>query len=456
MPPHSSRRLTVAHHQCPARLFCMPALFVDVIPALRSQLRLPLLTLELLWRFCPQLMALWLLGAIGGGALNELAVMTGHLNGLAGLSVLSLVVLLKLVIIVALFETVRAGLPALDAASRLTAQRSETSLDKDAETKPPGFVTALALTLVPFFAYYTAWGFLGETVRNYSKLAFDLTLSGQAPIALEFKSGGMWLFGSVAAAWAVRYGAKSMRRRSKASIWPIAIVVCEANWAFIGLYVISDWHDEIRSFVAHLPEAFGRFLSSLSPVRDAAAAGILPRPSDAVPRSLGEAATSLFFYALYPVVWLTLAALVYGYDINGDRPVSEGRIGRALSRWHLLPKSIRDFIAHFIAGTAKRYRALAEGVGLALNSGLELTILAIVLYRLLDWGSMWIWYGLAQWIGPHEWVLWQTIAQAISLLFGIPSDPGDSLFVTPIKICLLAAALEIGFSQGRQWHGSAP
>ncbi|TWF47649.1 hypothetical protein [Neorhizobium alkalisoli] len=426
----------------------MTAITEDITPLLRPVVHLPLLTFRLLSRFWPQLMALWLIGAIGGGVLNELAVTIGQVNGLAGLSFLSFVVLLKLVIIVALLETVRPGLPALHAASAQAETKTGTLGGSG-----PGFITALALTLVPFFAYYAAWGFLGETVRNYSKLSLDLTFSGQSLNPLEFRNAGAWLFASVAVAWAVRRFAKWMHKRSKASVWPILIVVCEANWAFIGLYVISDWQDEIRAFVAHLPDMLGRFFGGIALVKDAAAANLLPPPADALSLSPRQTMISLFFYALYPAVWLTLAALVYGYDINGDRPVTEGRIGRALSRWQALPKALRDFIAHFLSGTAKRYRALAEGVGLALNSGIGLTVAMILLYRLLDWGSMWLWYYLAQQIGPHEWVLWQTIAQAISLFLGNPSDPGDSLLVTPIKICLLAAALEIGFSQGRKWHG---
>lgn len=76
----------------------------------------------------------------------------------------------------------------------------------------------------------------------------------------------------------------------------------------------------------------------------------------------------------------------------------------------------------------------------------------ILLYRLLDWSSAWAWYGISRLIGPHDLPLWQMIAQAISLVFGSPSAPGDGVLIMPIKICLLAAALEIGFAQGREWR----
>ena len=406
------------------------------------------LTVCLLWRFWPQLAALWLLGFIGNLILNEAAAFVGRWNALGGLSMLAFVVLLKLIVIVALFETVRPGLPALDAASRITVEQT------GAETEPASssFVSALALALVPFFAFYAAWGFLGDTVRDYSRLSLTLLLSGEGGGLLDV-SGGVWLILPVGVAWIVRRFAKAMHKRSPAPLWPILIVVCEANWAFIGLFVLSEWQDEIQAWFSRLPEAIGVFLGLLNPVTDAAAQQVIPPPPEFTPPPIGAPLVSLFFYALYPVVWLTLAALVYGYDIHGERAVEEGRLARAISRWQALPKSVRDFVSHFISGTFKRYQALAEGIGLALNSGIVPVLIAVLVYRLLDWGSAWAWYGLTQLIGPHELPLWQIFAQTISPFIGTPSDPGEGLLVTPIKVCLLAATLEVGFAQGRKWRG---
>lgn len=427
---------------------------------IRTAFRQLRLTVVLLWRFWPQLTAIWLLGFIGNLLLNEMAAMIGRWNSLAGLSILAIVVLLKLIVIVALFETVRRGLPALDAASRSPADKAaaEAQIQTEqiqTEVEPGNFVSALAFSLVPFFAFYAAWGFLGDTVRDYSRLSLSLFMSGESTGLLDV-SGGAWLVVPVLVAWVVRRFAKAMHKRSRASIWPVLIVICEANWAFIGLFVVSEWQDEIRAWFSHLPETIGVLLSFLAPVTSAVAQQAVPLPPEFSAPPIGTQLISLFFYALYPVVWLTLAALVYGYDIHGERALSEGRLSHAVSRWQTLPKSVRDFISHFISGTLKRYRALAEGIGLALNSGIVPVLVAITVYRLLDWGSAWAWYGLTQVIGPHDLPLWQIIAQIISPFIGNPSEPGEGLLVTPIKICLLAATLEIGFAQGREWRGRKP
>ncbi len=404
------------------------------------------LTLMLFARFWPQLIALWLIGFSGGLALTDLAALVGRWNALAGLSLLSLVVLLKLVIIVALFETVRRGLPTLHAASA----QNDRGATEPGVARKTNFVTALALTLVPFFAFYAAWGFLADTLRDYARLSFDLLLSGETAKPLEV-TGGAWLVVSVAIAWAIRRFAKFMSKRSKSPLWPIVIVICEANWAFIGIFVISTWQDDIRNWFTHLPDVIGNLFTMLDPVPGAIAQD-LPAPAEFADTSFSQRLQSVFLYALYPAVWLTIAALIYGYDINGEHPLPARGLSAAISRWQALPKFLQDFVAHFIAGTLKRYRTLAEGVGLALSSGFALTLCAILSYRLLDFGSAWAWFGISRWIGPQETALWPVIAQGISLLFGTPSDPGEGLLVSPLKICLLAATLEIGFARGREWR----
>ncbi|WP_448953709.1 hypothetical protein [Labrys neptuniae] len=399
--------------------------------------------LVLLRRYGPQLMAIWLIGMLAEDVLTEIAVHIGFLNQLAGLSTLTLVVLTKLVMIVAMFELIRPGLPSLQAA----AKAAESAEAEASGTGSAGFTTALSLALVPFFAFYAAWGFLGDTVREYSKLALDLTPFGQNARILDV-SGGWWLLASVATAWLVRLGAKQMHKRSSHVFWPILIVVCEANWAFIALYVLTNWHNEITAFIAHLPETMGGWLFPA-----AKAAAVAPSVEN-TPTSWGDALTSLFFYALYPVVWLTLAALVYGYDIGRSGAPAPGRWSRAIARWDGLPQSLRDFLGHFVAGTAKRYRALAEGVGLTFSSGLALIVAVIIIFRILDWASAWAWYGAARLIGPHEIGLWQIIAHALSIAFGSPSAPGNGALIMPLKVTLLAAGLETGFARGRQWRSA--
>lgn len=404
---------------------------------------------RLLGRFWPQLMALWLINNIAANALTEIAVRLGFLNRLAGLATLTLVVLVELVAVVAMFETVRPGLRRLDAASR-TGEESARRNPRGARMRH--FATALTLALVPFFLYYAAWGFLGDAVRSYAKISLDLDPFGERGGGHILDMGsGWWLFASVAVAWAVRRGAKVMRARSDAAIWPIVIVVCEANWAFTGLYVISEWKDEIVAWAAALPDVIGWLRSEFSAIGKVIAATI-PPPVEETPQGPFAAARGLFFYALYPLVWLTLAAIVYGYDVHGISVPTESRTARTIARWRSLPKVLRDFIGHFLDGTVMRYRALANGVQLTLGTGVTLIVSVVVLYRLLDWLAAWAWWSTAQAIGPQDLLLWQVLGYAVSIAFGNPSAPGYGLLVEPIKICLLAATIELSLAGGRTWR----
>lgn len=422
-------------------------------------------TLRLWLRFLPQLMAIALLSVIARGLLLEAAVSIGFVNHLAGLISLSVVVLVKLVVVVALFEVLRSALPAMKQASTgddPPAEATATAASTTTPARPPSgtarVATILSLALVPFFAYYAAWGFLGDTIRDYSRLSLSRDPFGTHGMALDV-SGGWWLVLSVALLWLVRRFAKARGKKSTNSLWNLLIVMCEAGWAFIGLYVISQWKEGLFAWFAthniadYLVDGWRDFLTLIG---SAHAAGGVPVPVEKTPPSLRTTISEIFFYGLLPVVWLTIAALIYRYDVHrmSDAELTAGspRLERLLARYRGLPKFLRDFLEHFTKGTAKRYWALASSVRLTFASGLLALLAMIVLYRAIDWASAWAWLGLARLIGPHPLPVWEAIAGQISLLLGSPSYPGDGIVPMTLKICLLAAALERSFAAGRKWQ----
>lgn len=418
-----------------------------------------------LWiRFLPQLLAIALIGEIARLLLLEGAVALGFLNHLAGLISLTVVVLMKLVVVVALFEVLRPALPAMKYAATSGTESPASNAPKEPSTdspRPPSrtsrVTTILSLALVPFFAYYAAWGFLSDTIRDYSRLGLSLDPFGTHGMLLDV-AGGWWLALSVALLWALRRFAKARGKKSTSSLWNLLIVLCEAGWAFIGLYVISTWKSGLLSwFATHgIGNLASNAASQLGPLVNVAHAAGNSVPVEQTPASLMTTITQLFFYSLLPVVWLTIAALIYRYDVHrlNDAELTAGspKLERMLVRYRGLPRSLRDFFEHFWKGTAKRYWALASSVRLTFASGLLALLSLIVLYRAIDWASAWAWLALTRLIGPHSLPVWETIAGQISLLFGSPSYPGDGILPTTLKICLLAAALERSFAAGRKWQ----
>ncbi|UGX85395.1 hypothetical protein [Phyllobacterium meliloti] len=410
------------------------------------------LTFRLWWRFWPQLFAVVLLGVIASNILMQLAVDAAFANHYAGLAVLTLVALAQLVTTVCMIQIIRPGLPALNAAQE---KRQPDSGEDTARRSLSRLATMVSVALIPFFAYYAAWGFLGDTVRQYSRAALDQMPFGESGGNVLDVLDSKWILLSVAISWVVRKCAKIMKEKTGQSVWQIIMVVCETNWVFIGLYIVSRWKDSwmkalsegnlwgyVKSLVASLSE----------PVSSAyAATGFIP--VEQTPPAFSTVAVSLFFHALIPVIWLVMVALVYGYDVRDEKELLRihHRVERFGERYKTIPKFLRDFIEHFIGGYRSRYLPIANSVKLTLNSGLLLILTLILGYRFIEWAGAWLWLGTARLIGPHSLDIWQVLSNGVSFLFGSSlQDSSTGLLVEPLRICFLAAVLETAFSMTRK------
>ncbi|WP_225773029.1 hypothetical protein [Inquilinus sp. Marseille-Q2685] len=419
------------------------------------------LTGKLWWRFWPQLTLLVLIGILLNDQLLLLSVHIGFADSSLGLAALAVVVLVKLVVTVMGFLVMRPALPAVAAAQALSAGTAVPITGPDPEAaaaavpaaptrrqRLTGFATTLTVALVPFFAYYAAWGFLRETIREYSMLSLNLAPFGESVKVLD-AIGARWLVVSVVGTWILRRLFKALRDRTDAPIWKLLIVLCETNWVFIGLFVLSQWKDEAIAWVASGAawEWLNRIWQAvLSPISTAFAAG----PIEQAPLDPTTVATGLFFYALLPLIWLVLAALIYGHDLGSDPGwMRHRRLERIGSRYAALPKFVRDFIGHFIDGYRSRYLPIANSIRLVLHADLFLLLTFILGWRGLEWAADWLWIGATHVIGPHPLDLWQVLGDALALLLGSPSGTTPGILVEPLRICLIAAVLEIAFARSQ-------
>ncbi|TGT87104.1 MULTISPECIES: hypothetical protein [unclassified Mesorhizobium] len=430
------------------------------------------LSFSLLRRFWPQLVALVLAGVLAGDLLMQVAAKVALANHFAGLAMLTLVALAQLVVTVAMFHVLRPGLPNVLAAQRGADKAAESKVAgneaSDADRRGSRLVRMITIALLPFFAYYAAWGFLGDIVRQYSRASLDQAGFGQSGNVLDVLDS-RWLLISVAVSWLIRRLAKFMQTKTTAtSFWQIVVVICETNWIFVGLYVISRWKDSAlqwlmsRNFWSVLQASIDGLASPVpvataAPVVTAASAAPVVTAASAAPVvpveitsiTASMVAVSLFFYMLLPLIWLVMAALIYGYEVRDEAALMRvnSRVERFGQRYAGLPKFLRDFIEHFIAGYRSRYLPIANGVRLTVSSSLVLLCTLIVGYRLLDWGAAWLWLGATRLIGPHELDVWQIFSHGVTLLFGSPfQDSSTGILIEPIRICFLAAVLETAFS----------
>lgn len=400
------------------------------------------LTARLLLRFWPQLLLIGALGYIARDLLLDAAVTIGLNYPLGGMIVLSLVVLAKLLVVVAMFSAL---LPCLPALSGLRTANAPAGIEPASRAATGRMLTVTAAVLLPFFAYYAAWGFLGDTVREYSRLAFERTMGTERLRIFELlRSSG--LIASVVLCWLVRWAAKRMAAHSQAPGWRLLIVAADASWIFIGLFALDRWKNEFINWLG----AGSLLESTTSLVVTAAHAAEGFVPVEFRPPSLSDQLQNMFFYALLPFVWLVLAAIVYGYDLSA-RPA---RTPPSPSRARTWQGWLRDFLGHFLGGYRSRYRPVWTCLRLLFGTGLATLLTFVVAYRAIGWAGAWAWYGTTHWLGPFETDTWQVIASLLDLFIGSPSELNGGILLDAVRIALLAGVLEHAVSSETQRPGA--
>jgi len=394
------------------------------------------LTAGLLARFWPQLLLIGSIGYISRDLLLNASVNVGMKHPLGGMVVLSLVVLTKLLVVVLMFSVLRPAMPAL-AALRQQSIGGDASVDRPATGDHMLAVTAAAI--LPFFAYYAAWGFLSDTVREYSRLALERVQFGEKLDIFDLvHSRGLAI--SIAACWVVRWFAKRMNARARSPYWRLLIVAADASWIFIGLYALGVWKKDLIAWIG--AESLLQSLNWPSLTSTAQAADGFT-PVEFRPPPLFEQLQRLFFYALLPMVWLVMAAIINGYELSAASPPAATSGSATRRKW------VRDFVKHFIGGYRSRYRPVWTCLRLTLSAGLATLLTFIIAYRGLNWLGAWLWFGATRWIGVHDLPTWQLIANVIGVFIGSPSDLDGGILLDAVRIALLAAVLEYAVATQR-------
>jgi membrane protein implicated in regulation of membrane protease activity len=180
------------------------------------------LTGQLLRRHGLMLVTILLGAKLLEALLMRLAVELGMIHRFAGLVAVIMVILLQLVVFVGMFIVLRDGA----SASRLHRAHTSASPSPENANSSPIFASALLAVLIPFYGYYAGWGFLGNTLRDYSRgflsAQWDridfMRPESIGPSALEV-DGTLWLLIPVALIWLVRRTAKARQARTGHGPW---------------------------------------------------------------------------------------------------------------------------------------------------------------------------------------------------------------------------------------------
>ena len=388
----------------------------------------------------PQLLLIGCLGVIARDLLLQGAVTVGLQFPLGGMVVLSLVVLAKLTVLVLMFVVLRPHMPALAQLRRSATKRAQ-------ETKREPVLAITAAAILPFFAYYAAWGFLGDTVREYSRMALaQAELGKSVEIFAILQSSGVLL--SIALCWLIRFVAKRLNARASHPYWRLVIVATDATWIFIGLYALGVWKDQFIRWLGAGSLLQQANLDFFAPVTAAFAADQFI-PVEFRPLPFWQQLQNLFFFALLPIVWLVMAAIINGYELSAPTAAAP-----APSRSVTWRNWLKDFAKHFLGGYRSRYAPVWACLKLTLGAGLATLITFIIAYQAISWAGAWMWYGLTRLIGAHDLGTWQVFAGAISLFIGSPSELDGGILLDAIRVTLLAAVLETAVATGGEASAS--
>ncbi|HEX5728657.1 MAG TPA: hypothetical protein VFX99_04415, partial [Microbacterium sp.] len=198
----------------------------------------------LLWKHWPALLALYLAGTLGRYVALELAGFVGAYSAIAGAALFPLAILSRLVALVAMLLVLRDGMAQLGVLAPIPTDRSE---------RRRAFVDALLAGILPFVAFYAAWGYLREDAAAYfarvlevnSGLIADEILGG-AERAGDAAAGELSLgpvtIGLIVVAFIGRWLWKRYRSRLPKALAAIAVYL-EVLWVYLSVTLVADAFD---------------------------------------------------------------------------------------------------------------------------------------------------------------------------------------------------------------------
>jgi len=363
------------------------------------------------WR---PLLTWFLLGETVHLTFMHLAAYAGAYSSLGGLLVLPIAVLGRLVAFVAMFLTVRPSLPNVVAADTIGDAMT-------ARARWTAFSQSVLAAILPFLAFYTAWGLLDADRIQFSRLARDWLLRNEGlsdDFSTDDRLGG-FVFGPlpvVVLIVALTIRLLTARHAARLPVWTAPVTVyAEAVWVFLLVTFVSQQLVVVRRWLE------GRVaLQWANDVGDWFADRV---PPVAFVWEWGVAAIGLLGPAvLLPLAWITVAGLIYG---AGDTATDETpqRPGRAAA------------VRRFVGRVARRFEEFWDAVVFVLRAGpvpAGLYVVAFAIWALFD-RSMEI-VALRVW-GPRDADVWAAFGPLLLML--------ASAVATPLMIAVIATAYDI-------------
>ncbi|ROU08915.1 hypothetical protein [Lysobacter enzymogenes] len=392
---------------------------------------IPLLSARLLWRHWPALAFWFFAQRVCYDLLMDLAVKLGERSLLLSFAALSVLIVTQLAGTIFMFQSLRPSLPMLAGG----ATTPDTRPDPRALRKQ--WITALAIALLPFFAYYVGWGLM-ESLRRYFATAYIFGVWEREDLRHVLTLKGLWI--ALAVAWAVRWFSKRRAAASGHALWSVLATICEAYWVFVGVAAIGQmvkagqewWHQRaVYVAVSDWWESPTALFKLLAPAKRALA-------------PLWEFATTAAGAVALPLIWLAITAIVYGIDLRKAQRIddADAPLERAVARFKAMHFTLRMLADKASAGWTSKGVPVVNSLRLVLRAGLPALLTLCVCWQLLAFLDSWSWRWMQQLVGPTDPGLQKVQGQIYAVFLNTPLSFRTSLLTDVLRVVLLAATFD--------------
>ncbi|KNY05958.1 hypothetical protein [Microbacterium sp. GCS4] len=361
---------------------------------------------RILARHWPALMAWYLGGEAVHRLLIEFAGFVGGHTTLGGLLLLPLAVAARLVSYVAMYLTVRPSLPH----SR-----------RDDAGGPREFASATLAAILPFFAFYTAWGMLDADQIDFFRVASAIALADSGyQLDQVGDRGGLIAVGALpVAVLVIALAARLvyMRLAPRLPRWSVVLAVyAEVLWTFMLFTLVARWWSGILDWIGQREvvgwlQVFGDwFAVNLAPV--------------AVVWEVATWIVGIVIAAvIVPAAWLTVAGVVFGTTFDSTP---------SFVRWG--GGAMRGALASIARTIVLRLEGLWAAVAVIWRGGPLLFGAYAVAYAAWAWAEQSGTRGALLLIGGHENAFWAGVYPLVVVAVGAIAEP--------VRVAIVATAYD--------------
>lgn len=392
-------------------------------------------TLRLVARRWPPLLAWFLAGWLARYLLIELAAFVGSSFLLGGLLIMPLAILARLVSFVAMFLVLRDDMPSF---RRL----APSPLPQTGTQRRRAFADAVLVSILPFFAFYAAWGLFNADMRQYSRRAIDSYFASPDVFDAdrisyaEIDQLGIdtLSIAIIVIAFTGRWALK--RYKDRVPRWMSLVgVYLETVWVFMTVYLIGGLWGQVtgwvnsRAAMAWLGDArewLGQFARPLAFIWDG------------VQWALGEVGGVV----LQPLAWLAIAGVIYGralttrrIDVSRLEALRAQRLQRARTTYASLPARARRRLGDVGQQATGRFRPIGQAFVTIWHAGAIPMGIFVLAYTVVISLQGWLRWALLTAIGPHDLSTFWLVVDPLIILVVV-------MIVEPLRVALVAAAFD--------------